>query len=80
MRVVANQKTLEEALKEILRDDAKVTKYEAQVLKELILADGRVSNEEKSFLEKALSSNMFDDQALDMLNRFLLREEMKYRT
>jgi hypothetical protein len=77
---LANTKTLDQALKDILQDDGKVTKYDARALRELIMADGRVSTEEKLFLERALKDNNFDEDAYQMLNELLLREEMKYRT
>ena len=77
---MATTKTLNEALKEILSDDHKISKYEAHVLKELILADGRMSTEEKAFLERAVKENMLDDQAYQILHELLLREETKYRT
>lgn len=65
--------TLQEALKEALQDDGKVSKYEAKVIRELILADGKISNEEKAFLENALHSNQFDKEGLDLLSDLLLR-------
>ena len=69
--------TLEEALKEALQDDGKVSKYEAKVIRELIMADGHISNEEKQFLEKALHSNHFDDEAYELLSSVLLRSHLK---
>lgn len=77
---MATTKSLEQALKDILHDDVKVSKYDAKALKELIMADGRVSTEEKLFLERALKDNVFDDEAFEMLSAVLLREELKYRT
>ncbi len=68
-------KTLEQALKDILQDDGKVSKWDAQALKELIVSDGRVSTEEKLFLERALKDNVFDDKARDMLEELLLRQK-----
>ncbi len=72
-----NTKSLQEALKEVLQDDNKVSKYEARVLKELILADGHMSSEERQFLEKALKNNQFDDQAFELLTDLLLRSQDK---
>ena len=69
--------TLEEALKEALQDDGKVSKYEAKVIRELIMADGHISNEEKQFLEKALHNNHFDDEAYELLSSVLLRSHLK---
>lgn len=68
-------KTLQDALKEVLKDDNKVSKYEARVLKELILADGKISSEERKFLEDALKNNHFDDQAFELLTDVLLRSQ-----
>jgi hypothetical protein len=70
-------KSLEEALKEVLQDDNMVSKYEAKVLRELIMSDGVVSPEEKEFLERALKTNHFDDQAFEILSSVLLRSQMK---
>ncbi|HEY9731291.1 MAG TPA: hypothetical protein V6C89_05230 [Drouetiella sp.] len=69
--------TLEEALKEALQDDNKVSKYEAKVIRELIMADGKVSEQEKAFLEKALHANHFDDEAFELLSGILLRSHLK---
>jgi peptide subunit release factor 1 (eRF1) len=77
---VATSKTLDQALKDILKDDHKVTKWDATALKELIMADGRVSTEEKLFLENALMDNIFDEQAYKILHELLLREDLKFRT
>lgn len=77
---MASTKTLEQALRDILQDDGKVSKWDAKAIKELIMSDGRVSTEEKLFLENALKDNIFDDDAFQMLNEMLLREELKYRT
>jgi len=66
-------KTLEEALKEVLKDDNMVSKYEARVLRELIVSDGVVSDEEKQFLEKALKENHFDEKAFELLSTVVLR-------
>jgi len=67
--------SLEEALKECLSDDNKVSKYEAKVIRELIMADGIVSEDEKAFLQKALEHNRFDDQAMEILSGVLLRSK-----
>ncbi|HEY9871436.1 MAG TPA: hypothetical protein V6D08_19925 [Candidatus Obscuribacterales bacterium] len=71
------KRTLDEALKEVLQDDNKVSKFEARVLRELIMADGQVSSEERQFLQRALENNQFDDDAFEMLSQVLLRAEMK---
>jgi hypothetical protein len=61
----------------MLQDDNKVSKYEAKVLREMIMADGKVSDEEKDFLETALRENHFDDEAFDLLSGVLLRSHLK---
>lgn len=71
--------TLEEALREVLQDDNKISKFEAKVLHELILADGKVSNEEKELLRQAISENQLDEEALKILSDMVLRSDMKYR-
>jgi uncharacterized membrane protein YebE (DUF533 family) len=71
---IVNIRSLEQALEEALQDDNKVSKYEARVLKELILADGHMSEEERQFLTEALKKNQFDDQASELLTEVLLRQ------
>lgn len=73
---MATLKTLEQALKDILQDDNKITKYDAQVIRELILADGKVSKEEQLFLERAIVDNVLDEKAYEMLSQLLLRSGM----
>lgn len=70
-------KTLAEALKEVLADDKKIDRYEARVIRELVMADGIVSDEERKLLESALSNNDFDNDAFDILSTVLLRAHMK---
>lgn len=72
-----SNKTLEEALKEVLKDDNKVSKFEARVLREIIMADGKVSTEERQFLHNALENNSFDEEAFAMLSQLLLRANLK---
>lgn len=69
--------TLEEALKEALQDDDKVSKYEAKVIREMIMSDGVITKEEKAFLEKALQNNHFDTEAYELLSTLLLRTKTK---
>ncbi|HEY9787790.1 MAG TPA: hypothetical protein V6D17_20555 [Candidatus Obscuribacterales bacterium] len=69
--------TLQEALRQVLEDDGKVSKYEAKVIREMIMADGHVSPDEKQFLEQALRENNFDDQAFELLSSVLLRSHLK---
>ena len=74
---MAFKMTLEEALKEALQDDDKVSKYEAKVIREMIMSDGVISKDEKSFLEKALHNNHFDDEAYELLSSLLLRTKTR---
>lgn len=68
---------LQDALKQVLEDDGKISKYEAKVIREIIMADGHVSAEEKSFLEAALRDNTFDESAFELLSAVLLRSHLK---
>jgi uncharacterized membrane protein YebE (DUF533 family) len=70
-------RSLEESLKEVLADDQKVSKYEAKVIRELVMSDGVVSEEEKAALQKALANNTFDEEAFELLSGLLLRSHMK---
>ena len=45
--------TLDEVLRQALQDDQKIDKYEARVIREIIMADGIVSEEEKRSRERA---------------------------
>ena len=72
---MATMKTLDQALKDILKDHSKLSKYDAVALKQVILADDRVSTEEKLFLERAIKDNHFDDKAYGILNSLLMRNE-----
>jgi uncharacterized membrane protein YebE (DUF533 family) len=68
---------LDEVLRQALQDDQKIDKYEARVIREIIMADGIVSEEEKRFLENALRTNQFDPEAFDLLSGILLRSHLK---
>jgi uncharacterized membrane protein YebE (DUF533 family) len=68
---------LEDAIKECLSDDGKISKYEARVIRELIMSDGVVSQEERQFLEHALKNNQFDEQGFELLSGVLLRADLK---
>ncbi len=70
-------RSLEEAIKECLSDDGKISKYEAKVIRELIMADGIVSPEERQFLENALRNNQFDEAGFELLSGVLLRANTK---
>lgn len=68
-------KNLNEALKDCLQDDHKVSLYEAKVIHQMIMADGVMSSEERAFLEAALQKNKFDDKAYELLSQLILRTE-----
>lgn len=70
-------RSLEEAIKECLSDDGKISKYEAKVIRELIMADGIVSPDERHFLENALRNNQFDEAGFELLSGVLLRADLK---
>jgi hypothetical protein len=70
-------RSLQEAIKECLSDDGKISKYEAKVIRELIMADGVVSDEEKKALETALENNQFDQEGFELLSGVLLRSHLK---
>lgn len=70
-------RSLEDAIKECLADDGKISKYEARVIRELIMSDGVVSQEERQFLENALRNNQFDEQGFELLSGVLLRADLK---
>ena len=72
---MATYQSLQDALKEILKDDHKVSKYDAEVLKEMIVSDGKVSAEEQHFLEESIRSNRIDEGAKKILASLLLRKE-----
>jgi hypothetical protein len=64
-------KTLREALKFFIEDDGYVDRLEAEALRDLIYRDGRVSPDEKAFLQEAITANNFDSRALDILRTVL---------
>lgn len=67
--------TLQEALREAFEDHAKISKYEAKVIHEIILADGKVSPQERELLQQALKSDQFDEDARELLSQLLLRAD-----
>ena len=74
--------TIEQAIREALHDDGMITKYEARVLRELILADNYISKEEKTHLQKAMEENSADEAAFEILSVLLFRDtcaSSKYR-
>lgn len=66
--------TIEQAIREALHDDGMITKYEALVLRELILADDYVSKEERTHVQKALEENSVDEAAFEILSALLFRD------
>lgn len=65
--------TIHEAIEQALDDDGLISKYEARVLKELVLADNKLSDEERKALETAITENVVDDDGMELLTSFLLR-------
>lgn len=65
--------TLESALREVLQDDGKISKFEAKVLHGLILSDGKISRREQEFLRKCIDENQLDREAVRILSDLLLR-------
>ncbi len=74
---VAIKMTLEEALREALQDDDKISKYEAEVIHEFVLADGKMTASDKELLRKALKDDHFDDKAFAILSDLLVRTDAK---
>lgn len=70
-----SHKTLAEILKDCLKDNHKASMYEAKVVREMILADGNVSAQERTMLEQALHNNKFDEHAASMLSMVILRSD-----
>lgn len=70
---MAQAMTLQEALKEVLKDDQRVSKYEGRVIYEMVMADEKVSKEEQALLQNALRNNHFDKKAFELLSQVLLR-------
>jgi len=66
-------KTLNEALKSCLTDHHKISYYEAKVIRELIMADGVMSEEERNMLAIALKEDQFDEKAHKLLAELILR-------
>jgi uncharacterized membrane protein YebE (DUF533 family) len=64
---------LQQALKEVLADDNKVSKFEARVLREMILADGQVTGDERKLLEESLDRDQFDPEAFELLSQMVVR-------
>lgn len=62
---------LREALAFFLEDDNYIDRLEADGLASLIKADGKVSAEEKAFVQEAIAKANFDQQALDILKKLL---------
>lgn len=75
--VVTANLTLEEALRQCLDDDNKISKYEARVIHELVVADGQIDATEKELIRQALESNKLDEKAMEILSGLLMRAEMK---
>ena len=70
-------KTLNEALKECLKDDHKVSLFEAKVIYQMIVADGTVSDDERLLLKEALETNKFEEKAFTLLSELILRADQQ---
>jgi hypothetical protein len=68
--------TLAEALKEALKDDNRISKYEAKVIHELCAAAGHLNQKEREQLKHALDHDHFDDEAYKLLHGLLMREDL----
>jgi hypothetical protein len=68
---MADKKTLTEALAFLLEGDGMIDRLEADALLDVILSDGKVTDEEKAFLEETLRSANFDEVGRDKIERFL---------
>ena len=68
--------TLPQALKEALQDDNKVSKYEAQVIYQLVITAGHLSLPDREALKNALDNDQFDEPAYKMLHELLMRSEL----
>jgi hypothetical protein len=71
--------TLEEALKECLEDDNTISRFEAEVIHELVLSDGKIDAHEKEVLRKALHDDHFDDKAFKILSDLLMRADARMK-
>jgi len=76
---MALKMTLAEALKEALEDDNKISKYEAQVIHELVTASGHMNDNERQQLKSALEKDHFDEPAYKLLHELLMREDQKHQ-
>lgn len=65
--------TLHQAISEALENDGKIDRFEALVLRELVLADNQVSARERAIIEEAIAENSVDDDALVILSNLLSR-------
>lgn len=65
--------SIHEAIEQALADDGLISKYEARVLRELVLADNKLSATEREALEAAITENVVDDEGMELLTSFLLR-------
>ncbi|MBY0549076.1 MAG: hypothetical protein K2W95_17515 [Candidatus Obscuribacterales bacterium] len=65
--------SIHEAIKQALSDDGQISKYEARVLRELVMADNKLSATERDALEAAITENVVDDEGMELLTSFLLR-------
>lgn len=74
--MTAPKMTLPQALKEALQDDNKVSKYEAQVIYQLVITAGHLTATDRDSLKNALDNDQFDEPAYKMLHELLMRSEL----
>lgn len=68
---MADKKTLQEALQFLLEGDGYVDRLEAQALLDVIVSDGKVTDEERDFLCETLKSANLDGVAKQKIEDFL---------
>lgn len=68
--------SLEEALKQVLADDNKISKFEAKVIRELVMADSVCTDQERALLIQALESNLLDVDAREILSKVVLKAHL----
>ena len=68
--------SLPQALKEALQDDNKISKYEAQVIYQLVITAGHLTEKDREVLKHALDNDQFDQEAYKMLHELLMRSEL----
>ncbi len=73
---VERLQTLRDALAFFLEDDNYIDRLEAEGLRNIILEDGKISDNERHFLQEAIQHNNFDGEALKILKELLSRHHL----